>query len=407
MKKAIKCGKLFDSVEGSILESKVIIIDGAKIEAVIPAGEFQGGEYEVIDLSDKFVMPGLIDCHMHLSSAGLASSLLERLVSTHGDLALACLKNAQKHLLAGFTTVRNCGTAGFSDVAAKKAIDRGDFFGPRILACGPAIGSTGGHADSHYNPHITVHDSGDQSLIVDSPDSARKAARHLVKHGADLLKFMATGGVMSMGTTLGAQQLTYDEMRAICEVGEMYGVHSATHAHGTNGIKDAVRAGVTSIEHGMIMDEECVELMLKHGTYLSPTIIAAKRIVDNGIEAGIAEYAVNKAKQAISNHEWGFRKCLEAGVPIVFGTDCGTPFNLNGEQYDEFTYLTEFGMSNIQALLAATQTSAKLIRMWDELGSVTAGKYADIVAVSGNPSANIKDIENVSFVMKGGVVYKG
>jgi imidazolonepropionase-like amidohydrolase len=186
----------------------------------------------------------------------------------------------------------------------------------------------------------------------------------------------------------------------------MYGVHTATHAHGTSGIKDAVRAGVSSVEHGMIMDEECIELMVKHGTYLSPTIIAAKRIVDNGVEAGIAEYAVNKAKQAISKHEWGFRKCLEAGVPIVFGTDCGTPFNLHGEQYDEFTYLTDFGMTNLQALMAATQVSAKLVRMWDKVGSVCAGKYSDIVAIDGDPMANIKDIEKISFIMKGGTVYK-
>ena len=406
MKKAIKCGKLFDAVEGKVVESKVIIVDGKKIEAVIPTGEFSGDGYEVIDLSSKFVLPGLIDCHMHLGSSGAANSMVERLISTHGDLALISMTNAQKHLMAGFTTVRNCGSAGFTDVAVRNAINKGDFCGPRVLACGPAIGSTGGHTDMNYNPHITVHESGDQSLIVDSPDAARRAARYVIKHGANLIKFMATGGVMSRGTTIGAQQLTYDEIRAICEIGEMYGAHTATHAHGTNGIKDAVKAGVTSVEHGMIMDEECVELMVKKGTFLSPTIIAAKRIVDNGIEAGIADYAVAKAKQAISTHEWGFRKCLEAGVPIVFGTDCGTPFNLHGEQYDEFTYLMDFGMNNTQAILAATQNAAKLLRMWDEIGSVCAGKFADIVAVDGDPMNNIKDMEKMSFIMKDGMVYK-
>ena len=405
MKKAIKCGKLFDAVHGKVLEAQVIVVDDKKIEAVMPLSEFKPETYEVIDLSDKFVLPGLIDCHMHLSSRGSADSTIERLISTHGDGALLSLKNAQKHLMAGFTTVRNCGTAGFADVAAKRAIDSGDFWGSRIMACGPPIGSTGSHTDTHYNPHTVVIEGGDNAVIVNSADEARRAARYIIKYGGDLIKFMSTGGVMSRGTTLGAQQLTFDEIRAICEVAEMYGVHTATHAHGTSGIKDAVRAGVTSVEHGMIMDEECVELMVKHGTYLCPTIIAAKRIIDNGIAAGISEYAVEKAKIAISKHQWGFNKCLEAGVPIVFGTDCGTPFNLHGEQHDEFTYMVEFGMNHTQVLISATQTAAKLLRMWDTVGSVCAGKFADIVAVDGDPMKNIKDIEKISFVMKDGVKY--
>jgi imidazolonepropionase-like amidohydrolase len=402
MKKAIKCGKLFDSVEGKVIENRVIIVEDNKIESVMPASEFQAQGYEVIDLGDKFVLPGLIDCHMHLGYKALADTTVERLISTHADGALVSLKNAQSHLVAGFTTVRNCGSTGFTDVAVKRAIDKGDFWGPRIMACGPPIGSTGSHTDTHYNPHTVVIEGGDNAVIVNSADEARKAARYVIKYGGDLIKFMSTGGVMSRGTTLGAQQLTYDEIRAICEIAEMYGVHTATHAHGTSGIKDAVRAGVTSVEHGMIMDEECVELMVKHGTYLCPTIIAAKRIVDNGIEAGISEYAVEKAKIAISKHEWGFKKCLEAGVPIVFGTDCGTPFNIHGEQHDEFTYMLEFGMNTKQVLISATQTAAKLLRMWDGVGSICPGKFADIVAVNGDPINDIKSIEKICFVMKDG-----
>jgi imidazolonepropionase-like amidohydrolase len=351
-------------------------------------------------------MPGLIDCHMHLASEGAPNAFMERVTSTIGDMALRGVLNAQKHLYAGFTTIRNMGTGGFADVSVKKAINAGKFDGPRIVASGPSIGSTGGHADSHYNPYLLSAEHTDINAIVDSPDAARKTARYVIKHGADVVKFMATGGVMSMGTTLGAQQLTYDEIRAMCEVAEMYGVHTATHAHGTNGIKAAVKAGVNSVEHGMIMDEECVELMAKMGTYLSPTIIAAKRIVDNGVASGIQEYAVNKAKQALEKHEWGFRKCLESGVTIVFGTDCGTPFNKHGEQFDEFTYLTEFGMTNEQALTAATKNAAKLLRLWDSVGSLCPGKYADIAAFDGNPMENIKDITKGCFVMKGGKVYR-
>ncbi len=406
MDKAIKCGKLFETTDGSVSENKVILIKDDRIEAVVNLSEFNDENYEVIDLSHKFVMPGLVECHVHISEFGASETFKTNATQLIGDGTLIGLKNAQTQLMAGFTTLRNAGSPGFLDVSLKNAINKGLFCGPRIVASGSCIGSTGGHADSHYGLHIkTIYEMVD-GQIADGPDGLRRAARFVIKYGADVVKFMSTGGVTTAGTTLGAQQFTYDEMRAIIEVAEMYGVTTATHAHGTEGIKTAIKAGVTSIEHGTIMDDECVELMVKKGTYLTPTIITSKRMIERGVEAGIPPFAMEKAKQAASYHEKSFRKCLDAGVSIVFGTDAGSPCNPHGDQYDEFQYLCDFGMTPVQALIAATRTGAQLLRMWDMIGSITAGKFADIIAVDGDPSKNVMDVAKNCFVMKGGTIYK-
>ncbi len=406
MRKAIKCGKLFNSVDGTVSENQIVLIEGERIQEVLDASSFREEDCEVIDLSDKFVMPGLIDCHVHISEFGAPDTFRITATQLVGDALLMGLKNAQAQLQAGFTTLRNQGSPGFIDVSLKKAFNSGMYDGPRIVASGSCIGSTGGHADSHYNPYLqTVHDIID-GMVVDGADQAMRAARFVIKYGADVVKFMATGGVTTMGTTVGAQQLTFEEMRAMCQVAEMYGVTSSTHAHGTNGIKTAVKAGVTSIEHGTIMDDECVELMVEHGTYLTPTIIAFRRMLERGEEEGIPPHAMEKAKKAGMHHQESFRKCLDAGVSIVFGTDSGSPCNPHGKQHDEFKYMCEFGMTPVQALTAATRTGAHLVRMWDDIGSVTSGKYADVIALDGNPLEHIEDMAKVCFVMKGGKVYK-
>ena len=405
MKRAIKCGKLFDSQNGKVLEDKVVIIEDKTIYDVIDLREFaQEPDMEVIDLSDKFVTPGLTDLHVHSGMNGEGNDRMDLLHHTPAELTLYSLKNVQQDLYAGFTTLRDCGSQAFVSVALRNAINKGDFEGPRMFVSGYALGSTGGHADSHYAPGVTC--SAEEHPIIDGPDSARKAARFNLKNGADFLKFMSTGGVMSKGTTLGAQQLCDDEIAAIIEIANLYGVHTATHAHGTNGIKAAVRAGVTTVEHGMILDEEAIELMLEHGTYLTPTIIAAERICVKGPEMGLTPWMVEKANQALSHHEWGFRQCLEKGVPITFGTDSATPYNYHGKQGYEFELLQRFGMDPHKALVASTMTNAKVLGVDKTQGSVEKGKVADLCAWSCDPMEDVKTMQNCLFVMKEGVVVK-
>lgn len=403
-KKALKCSKMFDSITGTVRENVVILIDDNLISDVVDAaaaGSLEG--FEVLDLGDKFVTPGLIDCHLHISDNGGAGGLANH-VRTVPDMTLAGLRNVQADMLAGFTTLRTAGDFGFCAEAVRDAIERGEFWGPRMMTPGMAISTTGGHADSHYSPdledHLTDH------CIGDGPAELAKAVRYNIKHGANCIKFMATGGVMSRGTTVGAQQMTYEEMRAIIETAELYGMITATHAHGTSGIKTAVRAGVTSVEHGMMMDEECIQLMKEKGTYLVPTCIAAERIIVRGPELGTPAWMIDKAKQVYEHHHWGFTRCMEEGIPIAFGSDAATPFNYHGKQTYEFELLTQFGMTPAQAIQTATKTASELLRMNEQIGSIEPGKFADIVAFDGNPLTDIKAMNNCCFVMKNGAVYK-
>lgn len=400
MKKAILCGKLFRPERGDVLHGAIVLAQDDKVlevfddRSAIPAG------FETIDLSDRFVTPGLIDAHVHTSADGSADTFGAQTTDTAGDIALASLRRAQANLAAGFTTIRDAGSSAFCDVAVRNAITRGDFAGPRMLVSGQCIGSTGGHADSHFSP--TVTNTLGTGLIVDGPDEARRAARYNLKHGADFLKFMSTGGVLSRGTTVGAQQLTYEEIAAIVEVANMYGVHTATHAHGTNGIKAAVRAGVTSVEHGMMLDDEAVSLMVEHGTYIVPTIIAAERIIVNGEKNGMPQWAVSKAKQVLENHKAGLAKCRARGVNIAFGTDAGTPFNYHGKQGYEFELMVSFGFTMTEALTAATLTNSKLLRLSDTIGTLEPGKLADLAAFDGDPFDDVTAMTRCAFVMRDG-----
>ncbi len=403
-KYALKCKKMFDAVNSQVLENVVILVDANKITAVEPAATAKTEGYELIDMGDKFVTPGLIDCHMHLTGNGEGSSLAVRPYMTIGKAALKALKNVQADLMAGFTSVRSCGDMGFIDVAVRDSINSGEFWGPRLMVSGSALSSTGGHSDHHYNPYIS--EVLPTVAVGDGPAELIKQTRNNIKHGVDYIKFMSTGGVMSLGTTVGAQQFSFEEMKAIIDTAKMYGMITATHAHGTSGIKDAIRAGVTSIEHGMIMDEECITLMKEMGTYLVPTIIAAKCIVENGARIGTPQWAIDKANQVLSTHQNGFRRCLEEGIPIAFGTDAATPYNFHGAQAKEFGYLCDFGMTPMQALTAATKTASELLRKQDTIGSIEAGKFADIAAFDGDPREDISCMCHCTFVMKDGVVYK-
>lgn len=396
----LHCGWLFTAVDETAQKRMAIELVDGKITRVAPMGEAITWQGEVIDLSERFVMPGMIDAHVHVASGGGVGEFdnREKLI---GTCVFDAVERALADLHAGFTTIRDEGGQNFVDVSLRDAIEAGRIRGPRMVVSGICIGATGGHADTHLAPQYPL----ETALIVDSPDAARKAARFNLKYGANQIKLMATGGVLSVGDEPGAQELTEEEMRAAVEIAHMHGKPVSAHAHGAAGILAAVRAGVDSIEHGMMMDEACVELMDKQGTYLVPTIIAARQIVIGGADLGLPPAFIEKAAQCLENQQRNLQKCRAAGLLIGFGTDAGTPGNPHGMQARELALMCEAGFRPAEALLAATRVNADLIRRPD-IGTIQPGKMADIIALEDSPLEDIRAMEAVDFVMKGGEVIR-
>lgn len=396
----IHCGWLFTAVDETAQKRMAVETVDGKITRVAPMGEAITWQGEVIDLSERFVMPGMIDAHVHVGAGGGTEEYdnREKLI---GTCVFDAVERALADLNAGFTTIRDEGCQNFVDVALRDAIDAGRVQGPRMIVSGICIGSTGGHADTHLAPQYAL----ETACIVDGPDAARKAARFNLKYGVDHLKLMATGGVLSVRDEPGAQDLTEGEMRAAVEIAQMHGKPVSAHAHGAAGILAAVRAGVDSIEHGMMMDDACIALMDKQGTYLVPTIIAARQVVTGGADLGLSPAFIAKAEKCLENHYRNLEKCRAAGLLIGFGTDAGTPGNPHGMQAQELTLMCEAGFRPAEALLAATRVNADLIRRPD-VGTIQPGKMADIIAMDENPLEDIRAMEAVRFVMKGGEVIR-
>lgn len=403
MKQVLKCGRLFDVNEKKFKENANVYIDGNKIEKVEYGKDAKAG-YEVIDLSGKYVMPGFIDCHLHLNMNGEPDGTAPMAHQTYGDAVLNAYVYGMRDLMAGFTTVRDEGSMGFTDIALRNMIDKGVVKGPRIFCSGEPLGTTGGHADSHFNPYITGHSS--MGIIVDSADEGRAAARENFKRGADQIKMMATGGVMSMGDDPGSPEFTLEEMKAICDEAKRKGKLTSAHTHGALGIKWAIEAGITSIEHGTMMDDEGIQMMLDYGTWLVPTLSAPYNIMKHGIDAGIPPFMVEKCAVVAEAHKNAVRKAYERGVKIAFGTDTATPFSPHGAQALEFELLVNDGFTPEDAILTATKNAAALLRWENKVGAVEAGMLADLVAVDADPVADIKVLQNVTFVMKDGEVFK-
>jgi len=397
---ALRAAHLIDGLADKPIDDAVVLIDGDTIKAAgsrltIPAG------YEVVDLGGATLLPGFIDCHTHITSD--PSDYYRTLVRDSAiDEAVRAHVFAERTLLAGFTTVRNVGAGEFIDIALRNAIDDGYAHGPHIVAAGHAIGATGGHADrTGVSPYLHIDGF---TGVADGIEGVRLKVREQIKYGADVIKMVATAGVLTEEDSVGAPQYTQAEMDALVDEAHRWGRKVAAHAHGTEGIKMAVRAGVDSIEHGSFLDDEAIKMMKQRGTYLVADIYNDDYILAEYARLNFPEKILNKERQVGRTQRESFRHAVQAGVKIAYGTDAGVyPHGDNGKQ---FAKQVEWGQTPMQAIKAATSSAADLLGRDKQVGSVSAGHFADLVAVDGNPLANIRVLENVGFVMKGGVVYK-
>ncbi len=388
----VKTGKLMPNPVLKIEDGRILEL-GTQGKLAVPEGS------ELIELKGKTLLPGLMDMHVHLGSDA-EDNFLESMNYSVPRQTVKAVKNAKKTLEAGFTTVRDLGDSGYSVIAVRDGINAGEIPGPRIWSAGHALSITGGHCDDNFSaPEMHSVAGG----VADGPWAVRAKARENIKYGANTLKICATGGVFSKGTKVGVQQYTEDELKAAAEEAHQRGMIIAAHAHGTSGIKAAIRAGIDSIEHCSFLDDEAIKLALKNGTYLSCDIYNTEYTLAFGAANGVPEENINKEKQVSKAQRESFRKATKAGARMVFGSDAAIyPHGDNGKQ---FATMVEFGMTPLQAIQAATLTSAALLKQSD-LGELKPGYLADIIAVNGNPLDNIRLLENVSFVMKDGAVFK-
>jgi imidazolonepropionase-like amidohydrolase len=396
-------GTLIDCVTAEPKHHAAVLVRKAKIEAIGRAGELAvPADAQYIDARGKTILPGLIDSHIHITGNG-DPNILRRMKKTIPYQAIESTLNARALLEAGFTSIRDAGSSFLLDIGLREAVNDGIVPGPRMKVSGKGLSITGGHGDNFFPPEIEF--SG--RYVVDSPDEARKAAREQLRAGADCIKVCATGGVMSEKDEPTARGLTVDEMRAAIEEAHNVGAKTLAHAQGNQGIKNAIIAGIDSIDHGFYLDDEAIEMMIARGVFLVPTLAAVHHIVVNGERMGIPEYGVRKAREAQEAHIESFKKALAAGVKIAMGTDAATPFNFHGKNALELELMCNAGMTPAQALLSTTKMGAELLGTLDKVGTVEPGKLADIILVSGDPLADVRVLqpaENIQLVMKGGEV---
>lgn len=402
----LHCGKIIDTEQGKVLSNKTIVVSGKTVQRIENGFVNPStSEDKVIDLRSKTVMPGLIDMHVHLENETNPNRYLQKFTLNDADVALNAAYFAKKTLMAGFTTVRDLGGSGVN-VALGKAIAQGKVPGPRIFTAEKAIGTTGGHADpTNGRKKELMGDPGPMEGVINGEDDARKAVRQRYKNGADWIKITATGGVLSVAKSGQNPQFTQEEVNEIVKTAREYGMKVAAHAHGVEGMQRAIRAGVTTIEHGSLMDKKTAALMKEYGTYLVPTISAGKFVAIKAKEEGYyPAIIVPKALEIGSKIQNMYAMAYKEGVKIAFGTDAGVfPHGENGK---EFGFMVEAGMPAMETIQSATIVNAEVLDMKGKLGILRAGYLADIIAVNDDPTQNIDTMEEVVFVMKEGKVYK-
>lgn len=397
---AVSAARLLDVASGKYVDKPLVIITDGRITSVGKKGDAVPKGAKVIDLPGATLLPGLIDMHVHLDSLAEIGGY-NSLQYSDRFWSVVQTANARKTLEAGFTTVRNVGAAEFDDVGLREAIDAGYVLGPRVVTAAISFGATGGHCDSTFFPPSMDQKSPFNS---DSPDEARKAVRTLKKYGAQVIKICATGGVFSRGNEPGQQQLTYEEMKAVVDEAHMAGLKVAAHAHGASGIREAVRAGVDTIEHASLVDDEGIKLAVQKGAYFSMDIYNTDYTQAEGKKNGVLEDNLRKDRDIGEIQRQNFKKALKAGVKMVYGTDAG--IYPHGDNAKQFAIMVRYGATPLQAIQSATITAAEALGQSKDVGQVAAGRYGDIIAVAGDPLADVTALEKPVFVMKGGAVYR-
>src|SRR5262245_59954602 len=404
----IRAGRLFDGTTDTVRQNVVIVVVGERLNTVggakavsIPAGSTR------IDLARASVWPGLIDCHTLLGARADRYDEIYNFKDTPCQSAFAAVVNAQKTLEAGFTSVRDVGSAPFLAVDLRNSVNEGLIPGPRIVASGPGISITGGHGDlNNFSPQTRVMMFPEERdfQIADGVDQIRHVVRAQVKYGVDVIKILATGGVLSKGDSPGSPQFTPEELKAAAEEAHMAGRKIAAHAHGTQGIKNAILAGIDSIEHASLIDDEGIRMAKEHGVYLVMDIYNDDYILGKAIEFGLPKENVEKEKMIGRLQRENFERAVKGGARMAFGTDAGV--YPHGDNAKQFFYMVKFGLTPAQAIRTATSSAADLLGRAKDVGRLEAGKYADLIAVSADPLQDVRALEKVEFVMKGGVVYK-
>jgi len=403
----VRVGHLFDSVAGKYRDGVVLVVAGDRIRSVEVAGFAVPEGATVVDLSADYVLPGLIDCHTHLGARADKYDPINSFLETPFTSAYASVNNARATLRAGFTTVRDVGSMPFQAVDLRNAINAGEIEGPRMVASGPILSITGGHGDlNNYSPEVRVglYPEKRGFSIADGPEQIRQTVREQVKYGVDVIKISASGGVLSKGDQPGAPQYTEEELKMAADTAHMLGRKIAAHAHGAVSIKMAIEAGIDSIEHASLVDDEGIRLAKQHGTYFVMDIYDDDYILGKAKDFGIPEEMLVKERGVGKAQRENFRKAWKAGVKMAFGTDAGV--YPHGDNAKQFHYMVMYGMTPAEAIQAATSSAADLIGRAGDVGVLSAGHYADLVAVREDPLLRVEVLERIPLVMKGGVVVK-